>query len=69
MPKIQDDSEGLYRRLVLIELNNRIKNPDRDFEAKITDLDMEYFFYKACEAIYRVLRTGRFTMEEVKKRN
>ena len=64
MPKIQDDSEGLYRRLVLIELNNRIKNPDRDFEAKITDLDMEYFFYKACEAIYRVLRTGRFTMEE-----
>lgn len=64
MPKIQDDSEGLYRRLLLVELNNRIKNPDRDFEVKITDLDMEYFFYKACEAIHRVLRSGRFTMEE-----
>lgn len=64
MPKIQDDSEGLYRRLMLIELNNRVKNPDRDFEHKITDLDMEYFFYKAAEAIHRVLRNGRFTMEE-----
>jgi len=64
MPKIQDDSEGLYRRLMLIELNNRIKDPDRDFENKITDLDMEYFFYKAAEAIHRVLRKGRFTMEE-----
>lgn len=64
MPKIQDDSEGLYRRLLLVELNNRIKDPDRDFDYKITDLDMEYFFYKACEAIHRVLRSGRFTMEE-----
>lgn len=64
MVKIQDDSEGLYRRLLLVELNNRIKNPDRDFDAKITDLDMEYFLYKAAEAIHRVLRTGRFTMEE-----
>ena len=64
LPRIQDDSEGLYRRLLLVELNNRIKNPDRDFDNKITDLDMEYFFYKACEAIHRVLRTGRFTLEE-----
>lgn len=63
MPKIQDDSEGLYRRLLLVELNNRIKNPDRDFDHKITDLDMEYFFYKATEAIHKVLRRGRFTME------
>ena len=30
IPKIQDDSEGLYRRLLLVELNNRIKDPDRD---------------------------------------
>ena len=64
MPKIDDDSDGLYRRLVIVELNNRILKPDRDFDNKITDLDMEYFFYKACEAIHRVLRTGRFTMEE-----
>lgn len=67
MPKIQDDSEGLYRRLMLVELNNKIKDPDRDFEKKITDLDMEYFFYKAVEAIHRVLRTGRFTMEETEE--
>ena len=35
-----------------------------DFESKITDLDMEYFFYKACEAIHRVLITGHFTLQE-----
>lgn len=64
MPKIQDDSEGLYRRLMLIELNNRVKDPDRDFDNKITELDMEYFFYKSAEAIHNVLRRGRFTMEE-----
>ena len=64
MPKIQDDSEGLYRRLMLVELTNKIKVPDRDFDNKITDLDMEYFFYKSAEAIHRVLRNGRFTMEE-----
>jgi len=64
MPKIQDDSEGLYRRLMLIELNNKVKNPDRDFDQKITELDMEYFFYKSVEAVHHVLRKGRFTMEE-----
>lgn len=68
MPKIQDDSEGLYRRMMLVEINNKIKDPDRDFERKITDLDMEYFFYKAAEAIHRVLRTGRFTLEETEEK-
>ena len=67
MPKIQDDSEGLYRRLMLIELTNKIKVPDRDFDSKITDLDMEYFLYKAAEAIHRVLRKGRFTLEETEE--
>ena len=64
MPKIMDNSEGLYRRLMLIELNNRIKNPDRDFEDKITQLDMEYFFYKAAQGIHNVLKRGGFIKEE-----
>jgi len=64
MVKIMDDSEGLYRRLLLIELNNKITTPDRDFEDKITDLDMEYFFYKACEGIHNVLQRGKFIKEE-----
>lgn len=67
MPKIQDDSEGLYRRLMLVELTNKVKDPDRDFDNKITDLDMEYFFYKAAEAIHRVLRSGRFTLEDTEE--
>ncbi len=64
MPKIQDDSEGLYRRLMLVELTNKVKNPDRNFDNKITDLDMEYFLYKSAEAIHEVLQRGHFTLEE-----
>lgn len=64
MPKIMDNSEGLYRRLLLVELNNKIEHPDRDFEDKITPLDMEYFFCKACEGIHNVLNRGHFIQEE-----
>jgi putative DNA primase/helicase len=67
MPKIQDNSDGLYRRLMLVELTNKIKVPDRDFDNKITDLDMEYFLYKSAEAIHKVLRRGRFTLEETEE--
>jgi P4 family phage/plasmid primase-like protien len=64
MVKIHDDSEGLYRRLMLVELNNKIKEPDRNFDSKITDLDMEYFLCKSVEAMHGVLKSGKFVMEE-----
>lgn len=62
MPKIADKSDGLYRRMVLVEIDHKIKNPDPKFLDKITDNDMEYFFYKAVEAIHLVLQRGSFTI-------
>lgn len=62
MPKIADKSDGLYRRMILVEIDKKIKNPDPKFLEKITDSDMEYFFYKAVEGIHRALQRGSFTI-------
>ena len=62
MPKIADKSDGLYRRMILVEIDKKIKNPDPKFLEKVTDSDMEYFFYKAVQGIHRVLQRGSFTI-------
>lgn len=62
MPKIADKSDGLYRRMILVEIDKKIKNPDPKFLEKITDNDMEYFFYKAVQGIHMALQRGGFTI-------
>lgn len=63
MPKIADKSDGLYRRMILVEIDKKIKNPDPKFLEKITDSDMEYFFYKAVQGIHTALQRGKFTID------
>lgn len=60
LPRIVDKTSGLYRRLVLIELNHKVKRPDPLFMLKITESDMEYFLYKAVEGIKIALEEGHF---------
>lgn len=64
MPKIADKSDGLYRRMILVEIDHKIKNPDPKFLEKVTDSDMEYFFYKAVRAIHMALQRGGFSINE-----
>ena len=64
LPRIMDKTSGLYRRMVLIELNNKVKNPDPLFMNKITDLDMEYFLFKAVEGIKLAIEEGRFRVTQ-----
>ena len=64
MPKIADKSDGLLRRMILVEIDHKIENPDPEFMTKITKVDMEYFFVKAVEALHRVMQLGRFTIQE-----
>ena len=64
MPKIADKSDGLYRRMILVEIDKKIKNPDPKFLERITDTDMEYFFYKAVQGIHMALQRGHFTINE-----
>lgn len=60
LPRLMDKTSGLYRRLILIELNHKIEKPDPLFMNKITDLDMEYFLFKAVEGIKLALEEGKF---------
>ena len=64
LPRIMDKTSGLYRRMVLIELNNKIKTPDPLFMNKVTDLDMQYFLYKAVEGIKLAIEEGRFRINQ-----
>lgn len=60
LPAIVDKTTGLYRRIILVELDNKIEKPDPLFMNKITDVDMEYFLFKAVEGIKIALEEGRF---------
>lgn len=60
LPRIMDKTSGLYRRMVLIELNHKVKKPDPLFMNKVTDSDMEYFLFKAVEGIKLAIEEGRF---------
>ena len=64
LPRIMDKTSGLYRRMVLIELNNKVKNPDMLFMNKVTDLDMQYFLFKAVEGIKSAIEEGRFKITQ-----
>lgn len=60
LPKLMDKTSGLLRRMILVELNNKILNPDPLYLNKITTSDMEYFFFKAVEGIKEAIEEGRF---------
>jgi len=63
LPKISDKSQGLYRRLQLIKLDHKVKDPDRTILEKFTVADYSYLLFKCMEAIHRVLQKGSFSIE------
>lgn len=64
LPKIMDKTSGLYRRMILIELNHKVEKPDPLFMNKVTDNDMEYFFFKAATAIKTAMEEGHFRITQ-----
>lgn len=64
LPRILDKTSGLYRRLVIIELNNKVTNPDPLFLLKLTERDMEYFLYKAVHWVGVALKEGKFRISQ-----
>ena len=59
-----DKTSGLYRRLVIIELNNKVMKPDPLFLLKLTERDMEYFLYKAVYWVGVALQEGQFRISQ-----
>jgi putative DNA primase/helicase len=64
LPRIMDKTSGLYRRMVIIELNNKIERPDPLFLMKLTPRDMEYFLYKAVYWVGVALQEGQFRISQ-----
>lgn len=64
LPRIMDRTSGLYRRLVIIELNNKVLKPNPLFVSELTTRDMEYFIYKAVQAIGLALKEGSFRISQ-----
>ena len=64
LPRIMDKTSGLYRRLVIIELNNKVTKPDPLFLDKLTTRDMEYFLYKCVYWIGVALEEGKFRISQ-----
>ena len=67
LPRIMDKTSGLYRRLVIIELNNKVLKPDPLFLMKLTERDMEYFLYKAVYWVGVALQEGQFRVSQSEK--
>ena len=63
MPSILDNTSGLYRRLILIELNHKVEKPDPLFMSKVTSADMQYFLFKSVQGIKEAIETGQFCID------
>lgn len=67
LPRILDKTSGLYRRLVIIELNNKVERPDPLFLEKLTRIDMEYFLYMAVHWVGIALQEGHFRISQTEQ--
>lgn len=67
LPRILDKTSGLYRRLVIIELNNKVERPDPLFLEKLTRVDMEYFLYMAVHWVGIALSEGHFRISQTEQ--
>lgn len=63
MPLFKDKTDGLYRRLEIIEIINRVSMTTRktDFEDTFTHEDMQYLLFQAFLAINNALVNDRLT--------
>lgn len=61
LPDVGDKSTGFYRRLMIIELNNKIAKPDMFFFDRLTDADYEYLLSKAIAAVTAAIKRGKLT--------
>lgn len=64
LPKISDNTTGLFRRMIILKLNNKVEHPDPLFLQRITETDMEYLFFKAVQAIKLAIERGSFTIND-----
>lgn len=70
MPRINDLSDGLKRRLVIVPFNAKFSDTDEDFDPYISDKlkshsSMKYLLRIGIEGLKRVLHANKFTKPEI----
>ena len=61
LPEVSDKSSGFYRRLMIIQLDNKIEKPDIFFFDRLTDADYEYLLSKSIDAVLAAIKAGKLT--------
>jgi len=68
MMYISERTSGIYRRLMIIPMNVKIKNMDFEFVNKLTDNDLEYLLNRSINALQNMLIRNSFTEPLVVKK-
>ena len=61
IPNIYDTTTGLYRRMVLINIDRPIEHPDPFFLEKLTDMDLQYLLSVSLKAVRAAISRGSLT--------
>lgn len=61
LPEVYDRSSGFYRRVMIIDINKKIENPDPFFMDRLTDADYEYLLSVAVEKLVAALKVNKLT--------
>ena len=61
LPEVYDRSSGFYRRVLIIDINNKIENPDPFFLDRLTEQDYEYLLSKSIEALIKAMQVNHLT--------
>lgn len=69
LPTVSDRTSGFYRRLVIIDIDNKIEHPDPFFLDKLTERDYEYLLYICVEAIRKAIAKNELSTYEGSEAN
>lgn len=62
LPTIADRSNGFYRRIVILTMNQKPKKPDPNLTKKLTaPSEINYFLYRSFKAYAEALKRGKIT--------
>lgn len=61
LPEVTDRSSGFYRRFMIVELNNKVENPDPFFFERLTEQDYEYLLWKSINALLDAMKRNKLT--------
>lgn len=61
LPEVYDRTSGFYRRVCIIDIDNKIEKPDPFFLDRLTEHDYEYLLSVAIEHLINALKVNKLT--------